>query len=84
MQGSGNVRFLMASPEKALCDYINFNKVQLRFVKDVGPFLEEDLRIDTDMLEDLDLDLIRLCAENGRKSGSLYSLLKFLQHDRHI
>lgn len=84
MQGSGNVRFLMASPEKALCDYINFNKVQLRFVKDVGPFLEEDLRIDTDMLEDLDLDLIRLCAENGRKSGSLYSLLKFLKHDRHI
>lgn len=84
MQGKGNVRFLIATPEKALCDYINFNKVSLRFIKDVGPFLEEDLRIDTDMLGDLDPELIRLCAENGRKSGSLYSLLKFLQHDRHL
>ena len=84
LQGQGNVRFLMATPEKALCDYINFNKVQLRFMKEVGAFLEEDLRFDTDCLAQLDLDIIRRCAETGRKSGALSTLLKFLQHDRHL
>lgn len=84
MQGSGDVRFLIASPEKALCDYINFNKVTLRFMKDVGAFLEEDLRFDIDILRDLNPDIIQRCAETGRKSASLFTLLKFLQNDRHL
>jgi len=82
LQGQGDVRFLMATPEKALCDYINFNKVSFRFVKELGPFLEEDLRLDMDCLAQFDLDIIRRCAETGRKSGALSTLLKFLQHDR--
>lgn len=84
MEGNGNVRFLIASPEKALCDYINYNKMTLRFMKDVGVFLEEDLRLDMDILGDLNLDIIQRCAETGRKSGSLFTLLKFLQYDRRI
>lgn len=84
VQGQGDVRFLMASPEKALCDYINFNKVTLRFMKEVGAFLEEDLRFDTGILGQLDLDIIRRCVETGRKAGSLSALLKYLQHDRHL
>lgn len=84
MQGQDDIRFLIASPEKALCDYICFNKVRLRFKKDVGIFLEEDLRFDTDVLRDLNLDIIRQCAETGRKTESLLSLLKYLQHDNNI
>lgn len=84
IQGSGDVRYLMASPEKALCDYINYNKITLRFMKDVGGFLEEDLRFDTDILGDLNQAIIQRCAETGRKSGSLFTLLKFLQNDRHL
>lgn len=84
MQGSGNVRFLIASPEKALCDYINYNKVTLRFMSDVGVFLEEDLRFDMDTLGQLDLCIIQRCAEVGRKTGALFTLLKFLKNDRHI
>ena len=84
MQGSGDVRFLIASPEKALCDYINYNKVTLRFMKDVGAFLAEDLRLDTDILSELNHEIIQRCAETGRKSGSLFTLLKFLKNDRHL
>lgn len=84
MQGSGDVRFLIASPEKALCDYINYNKVTLRFMKDVGAFLVEDLRLDTDILSELNHEIIQRCAETGRKSGSLFTLLKFLKNDRHL
>lgn len=83
-QGKGKVHYLIASPEKALCDYICYNKVTLRFMKDVGAFLEEDLRFDTDLIPDLNLEIIRQCAEMGRKSNSLLTLLKFLKYDRHI
>ena len=69
----------IASPEKALCDYINYNKVTLRFMKDVGAFLAEDLRLDTDILSELNHEIIQRCAETGRKSGSLFTLLKFLK-----
>lgn len=84
IKGSGNIRFLIASPEKALCDYICYNKVTLRFLKDVGAFLEEDLRFDMDIIPDLNLEIIRRCAEKGRKSKTLQTLLNFLKYDRHI
>ena len=78
------VHFLIASPEKALCDYICYHKVTLRFMKEVGTFLEEDMRFDTDIIPDLNLEIIRKCAETGRKSNTLSTLLKFLKYDRHI
>ena len=78
-------RFLIATPEKALCDYIcHHPMVTLRFIKEVGPFLEEDLRFDMDALPDLNLGIVRQCAEKGRKSVTLFTLLKFLQHERHV
>lgn len=40
---------LMASPEKALCDYLSLNKVEkLRGATEARDFLESDLRIDPD------------------------------------
>ena len=83
-QGKDKIHYLIASPEKALCDYICYHKVTLRFMKEVGTFLEEDLRFDTDIIPDLNLDIIRKCAETGRKSNTLLTLLKFLKYDRHI
>ena len=83
-QGQVKIHYLIASPEKALCDYICYHKVTLRFMKEVGTFLEEDLRFDTDIIPDLNLDIIRKCVETGRKSNTLSTLLKFLKYDRHI
>jgi hypothetical protein len=38
---------LMASPEKALCDYLNMNQIpELKTIESAKTFLEEDLRID--------------------------------------
>lgn len=83
-KGEQNIHYLIASPEKALCDYICFNKVSLRSRRDVGTFLEEDLRFDTDVLPDLNLNIISRCAETGRSGGALSMLLNFLQHERRI
>ena len=45
----GDYAFLIASPEKALCDLIaNSFKVNLRFLKDVENYLEYDIRMDMD------------------------------------
>lgn len=44
-----NYAFLIASPEKALCDLIaNSSKVILRYMKDVEAYLEQDIRMDLD------------------------------------
>lgn len=41
----GDYAFLIASPEKALCDLIaNSSKVILRYMKDVETYLEQDIR----------------------------------------
>ena len=83
-QGNGKIHYLIASPEKALCDYICYHKITLRFIKEVGEFLEEDLRFDMDIIPDLDLDLIGKCAETSKKPNTLFTLLKFLKNERHI
>ena len=44
-----NYAFLIASPEKALCDLIaNSSQVNLRYMKDVETYLEQDIRMDMD------------------------------------
>lgn len=82
IKGETDCRYLIASPEKALCDYICFNKVTLRFMKDVRIFLEEDIRFDTEAIRDLDLRIIEQCSALGRKSGSLSALLNYLKLNR--
>ena len=79
-----NLSFLIATPEKALCDYINQHALNLRFVKEIGPWLEEDLRFEMEALPDLNLEIIAQCAEKGKNSHSIHTLLKFLQNERHI
>jgi hypothetical protein len=72
--------FLIASPEKALCDKIvTAPNLRLQSVKAMQTYLEEDLRIDFSAVENIDLDIIRQCIEVGRKKGELGLLLKFLE-----
>lgn len=51
---------LMASPEKALCDYLSFHSVDyLKTVADVTTFLEDDLRVTDDFYTKINLDDLR-------------------------
>lgn len=84
MQENG-VNFLIATPEKALCDLINFSKgVNLRFLKEVKIFLEDDIRFDTDALDDLDLEIIKRCAQHSRRQKSIDNLIKFISNERNL
>lgn len=76
----GGVSFLMASPEKALCDTVIYdNFVPHQSVKALAAYLEDDLRVDMDMLSSLNTDVIAACAAAGRKTHIFNNLIKIIK-----
>ena len=76
----GEYAFLIASPEKALCDLIaNSTKVNLRSIKDVENYLEHDIRMDMDELHKFDTATLEEYIKVGKKADSIATLLKFLR-----
>jgi predicted transcriptional regulator of viral defense system len=74
------VSYLIATPEKALCDYIiTTPRLPLRFLKDTRVFLEEDLRLDMDAFMDMDADIFRQCAAVSKKQHAINNLIKILE-----
>lgn len=72
--------FLMATPEKALCDLIaNSPNVNLRYLKDVERFLSEDLRMDLDDFRNMDITVFERYVEVGKKPTSIQSIIKYLK-----
>jgi len=72
--------FLIATPEKAICDLIlSTPHLRLQSVHAVQVYLEDDLRIDFSVLQNIDKDIIRQCSETGKKKGELKFLLKFFE-----
>ena len=71
--------FLIASPEKALCDLIaNSSKVNLRYMKDVENYLENDIRMDMEKFMKFDPRVLEEYIKVGKKADSIATLLKFL------
>ena len=71
--------FLIASPEKALCDLIaNSSKVNPRYMKDVENYLENDIRMDMDEFMKFDPSVIEEYIKVGKKADSIATLLKYL------
>jgi predicted transcriptional regulator of viral defense system len=69
--------YLIATPEKALCDLILATpNLRIQSVKAMQAYLEDDLRIDFSVFQNIDLDIVRQCIEIGRKKGELRMLLK--------
>ena len=76
----GDYAFLMASPEKALCDLVaNSSKVNLRYMKDVEIYLEQDIRMDMDEFYKMDATILEDYIKVGKKADSISTLLRFLK-----
>lgn len=85
IENTYGVNFLIATPEKALCDVINFSKsLTLRSMKDAETYLEDDIRFDTEALMGFDLDILERCAMVSRKKNSIKTLIKYIKHVRDI
>lgn len=71
----GDYAFLIASPEKALCDLIaNSSKVNLRYMKDVEIYLEQDIRMDMDEFYKMDETIFKDYIKVGKR------LIQFLDY----
>ena len=74
------VSYLMASPEKALCDMILLDiYVPNRSVVRLEQYLSEDIRLDMDEFMKFDIDILRLCAEFGGKKAIFNNLIKIIK-----
>ena len=74
------VTYLIATPEKALCDYIiSTPRLPLRFLKDTHTFLEEDLRLDMDAFMEMDVNIFKQCAAVSKKQQAINNLIKLLE-----
>lgn len=72
--------FVMASPEKALCDLIvNTPGLNFRYKKELREWLEEGIRLDMDAFAQMNQDIICQCAAVGKKKNTLNLLPKLLE-----
>lgn len=72
--------FLIASPEKALCDLIAYtSEVRPRFIKSLLAYLVEDIRLDMEAFYKMDTRIFGQCAAVGKKRNDLNNLIKILQ-----
>lgn len=72
--------FLIATPEKALCDLIsNIPYLNLRYEKEILTWLEEDIRFDMDEMFKFDTSIMREYAEVGKKKNMINQIIKIIE-----
>ncbi len=72
--------FLIATPEKALCDLIaNTSYLNLRYKNEILSWLEEDIRFDMDALFRFDTSILREYAKVGKKKNMINQLIKIIE-----
>lgn len=72
--------FVIATPEKALCDLIaNTPNVNLRFLKDAEAYLEEDIRMEIEDFKQMNVEIFEEYVKVGKKALSIHTLLKLLK-----
>ena len=76
VNGEGH-SYLMASPEKALCDKLMLTpNLVMTGVSVLARFLEDDLRLDMDVFQTMDKALLERIAQVGSKKPLLRMLCR--------
>lgn len=74
-----NSAFVIATPEKALCDLVAYTAgLYLRYAKEARAYLEEFLRFDMEAFARMNPRIFEAYAAVGKKSRSIRTLLKLL------
>lgn len=78
-------QFIMASPEKALCDLMVYSpNLNLRYQSEIHSYLEDDIRFDLDAFKKFNLDILKECVEKGKKKHMISQLIKFIENGRYL
>ena len=74
--------FLIAKPEKALCDLIiSTSGLRLQSIKAMRTYLFGNMRFDFDVIPQWDLSIIEDCIKYGYKKADLHFLHKILSNE---
>lgn len=77
-----DLSFMMATPEKALCDLMATTpRLSLRYKKEMQHYLEEDIRFDMDELSNFNIPLLQDIALVSPKPVAVRTLINFLTHE---
>ena len=80
MQRESDVSFVIATPEKALCDLIATTPgLNLRYTNEILTWLEDDIRFDMDKFFKLNVSVLEEYAKVGKKSTMITKLIKIIQ-----
>ena len=72
--------FVMASPEKALCDLVaNSSGVNLRYIKEAEAYIMEDIRMEMADFKAMDAEILKAYIRVGKKAESIRTLLRLMQ-----
>ncbi len=75
----GNQQFLIATPEKALCDVIATTpSLNLRYIREVKEYLEQNLRLDMEEFHKMRLSVFQEYATVGKKANSVQQIINLL------
>ena len=78
--GMEEQRYLIATPEKALCDLLILTPgLRIQSAGAMYEYLEAFLRFDMDKVAAFDLDIVKECIETGRKKTTLYQLAEVIK-----
>jgi hypothetical protein len=79
VENADQTGFLMASPEKALCDKLLFTRnLNIRTARAMEELLFDDLRVDEDSLAGFNPEVIRACMAAGLKVAMLKVLIRII------
>lgn len=75
----GNQQFLIATPEKALCDVIATTpSLNLRYIREVKEYLEQNLRLDMEEFHKMRLSVFQEYVTVGKKANSIQKIINLL------
>lgn len=78
---AGNQQFLIATPEKALCDLIAITpSLNLRYKRETEEYLEQNLRLDMEKFYKMRLSIFQEYATVGRKANSIQQIINLLSN----
>ena len=77
---NGEYTFLIATPEKALCDLVATTPMlNLRYLEETENFLSQDLRFDMDEFYKMRIDIFEQYALVGKKANSINTIIRLLK-----
>lgn len=85
LKAENDVNFMIASPEKALCDLLIYTpNINFRYMGELASFLEDNMRFDMSSLSYFNIDLISKIRNNGRKKTMVSQLIRLIENERNI